>query len=462
MPARLRITIVFTLLVTVILTIVCSLIYYFSYLSRVSNIQSRLTHRAITIGNLLKQTNFFSNELVRRIDSSTSISYKDEVIQAYDNRNNKIYEYGDPLKNSSVINISNALLNEARAKGKVFFTIGEKEAVAYHYTDSNSDGTMIAIGEDQDGRRNLNNLIEILVYANIGGLIIAALCGYFFSKELLKPIIKIADDVNHISAQNLSELINTGPVKDEWHYLSDTLNALLNRLQDSFNLQKRFIANASHELSTPLTSISSQLEVSLQREREAPEYRTVMKSVHQDVLHMSKLTRTLLEFAKASGTSAGIDLTPVRIDEVLLRLPHEMSKMNHACSLSFEFYELPAEESNLLVFGNEELLFTAIKNIVVNACKYSEKPAIVKLNIEKDVIQIAIHDNGKGIPETELTHIFEPFYRVNDTKTKDGFGLGLSITLKIIKLHNGIIKVSSEVGKGTTFTILLPVAKNAG
>jgi signal transduction histidine kinase len=247
-------------------------------------------------------------------------------------------------------------------------------------------------------------------------------------------------------------------VKDEWFYLSDTLNSLLNRLQESFDLQKRFISNASHELSTPLTSISSQLEVSLQRERDAAEYREVMKSVHQDVLQMSKLTRTLLDFAKAAGTRAGIEIKLFRIDEVLLRLPAEIDKISHTCSLSFGFDSMPDEENKLLVYGNEELLFTAIKNIVINACKYSDGTAIVKLGVEEELIQISVEDNGTGIPENELQHIFQPFYRVDDKKEKDGFGLGLSLASQIIKLHKGEIKVASQKDVGSCFKILLPIA----
>ena len=454
MPVRIRITLIFTLLVAFVLTLVCVSVYYFSYTLRLNNIESRLINRSITIGNLLGQSDFFTNKMVRRIDSLTYLSYTNKIIQAYDDKNNKIYEYKDQPK--SFISIAPELLKQARINKKVFFKIGQREAVAYNYTGKDFQVLMVAAGEDPDGRRSLENLLIILALSYLGGLVIAAFGGYFFSKRLLQPIINIADEVNHISAQNLSERINTGNAEDEWHYLSDTLNDLLNRLQESFDMQKRFISNASHELSTPLTSISSQLEVSLQREREAAEYRKVMKSVQQDVLHMSKLTRTLLEFAKASGTAGGIEITPVRIDEVLLRLPAEMSKANYACSVSFEFDEFPDEESKLLVYGNEELLFTAIKNIVVNACKYSERPAVVKLDIETEAVRISIHDNGNGISQSELAHIFEPFYRVNDKKGKDGFGLGLPMALKIIKLHNGEIQVSSEIGKGSTFNILLP------
>ena len=373
MPVRIRVAILFTLLIAVILTLVCSSVYYFSHNLRINSIKARLTNRAITVANLLNQSHFFSTELVRRIDSSTSLSYKNNVIQAYDERNIKIYEYRDNTKES--LKVGSGILGEARKKRKLFFNIGSEEVIAYYQNNTDSKIVMISAGDDQEGKGNLKHLLYVLFFSYLGGLTIAAMGGYFFSKGLLKPITKISDEVNHISAQDLSKRIKTSSAKDEWNYLADTLNSLLNRLQEGFDVQKRFIANASHELSTPLTSISSQLEVSLQREREASHYRQVMKSVLQDVLHMSNLTRTLLDFAKAAGSQAGIEIAPVRIDEVLLRLPAAMSKITYTCSVHFEFNEMPADENRLLVYGNEELLFTAIRNITANACKYSNGTA---------------------------------------------------------------------------------------
>ncbi len=458
MPVRIRITLLFTLLVFVILGLVCVSAYYFFDSSRINTIKTRLTNRAITVGRLLNRSDVFSNQLVQRIDSATSMAYINKVIQAYDYKNNKIYEYTSVPGDS--LHVDAELLDNARIKGSLYFTTGEKEAVAYHYKDSKSRMVLVASAEDVEGRQNLYHLLKILLLTFSGGVAIAFLGGYFFSKGLLKPIKDIADEVNDISAQNFSSRIHTGQVRDEWYYLSDTLNALLNRLQQSFDLQKRFIAHASHELSTPLTSISSQIEVSLQRERAAEEYRQVMKSIHQDVVHMSKLTQTLLEFAKASGSPGGLEITLVRIDEVLFRLPSEVSKTNKAYSVSFEFDELPEEQDKLLVFGNEELLFTAIKNIVINGCKYSEnQQAVVKLSIQNEEIIITVQDKGIGIPEAELAHIFQPFYRVNDDRIKEGFGLGLSLASRIIKLHNGKIKVSSKLGDGSLFTIRLPIAE---
>jgi len=234
---------------------------------------------------------------------------------------------------------------------------------------------------------------------------------------------------------------------------------LLNRLQESFEIQGRFIANASHELSTPLTSISSQLEVSLQRERSIEDYRKVILSVYQDTQQLNKLTQTVLEFARASGTAGGLEIDLVRIDEILLRLPGEITRIGNEGAVSLDFDQLPEREEELLVFGNEELLFTAIKNIVSNACKYSDDHhATVRLKVRDREITITIEDKGKGIEEAEWEKIFQPFYRSDEDHSIPGFGLGLSLARRIIKLHKGWINVGSIPGKGSVFTIKLPSA----
>jgi len=138
----------------------------------------------------------------------------------------------------------------------------------------------------------------------------------------------------------------------------------------------------------------------LQRDRVTEEYRNVIGSVYQDVRHLSKLTQTLLEFATVSGNGGGLELNLVRIDEVLMRLPSEMTKLDKSYSIKLTFDELPEDEEKLLVFGNAELLFTAIKNIVSNACKYSiNRLAKIKLSVSQSVIIVSVEDEGKGIPE---------------------------------------------------------------
>jgi signal transduction histidine kinase len=245
-------------------------------------------------------------------------------------------------------------------------------------------------------------------------------------------------------------------VKDEWNYLTETLNELLDRLQQSFEMQRRFISSASHELSTPLTSISSQLEVALQRTRSAGEYQKVMQSVYQDVHHLGKLIQTLLAFATISDIKGGIEINSIRIDEILMQIPGEIAKMNQEYIVKLDFDQLPENVEKLLVFGNAELLLTAVRNVVTNACKYSpDHLAKIKLTVESDQIIIAVRDNGKGISENNLKNIFQPFYRTEDSKSIAGFGVGLPLAYRIIKLHKGKIKVDSIVGKGTTVSIQL-------
>ena len=177
-------------------------------------------------------------------------------------------------------------------------------------------------------------------------------------------------------------------------------------------------------------------------------------------MDMSKLTQTLLEFAKASGDTGGLEINLVRIDEIILRLPSEMAKANSNYIVSIEFKSLPEDEESLLVFGNETLLLTAIKNIVLNACKYSNNQrAFVVLEIAERMLKVTISDDGKGIPEAELKTIFQPFYRVEDNVSSHGFGLGLSLAERIIKLHKGSVEVRSQLNVGTDFMIFLPPAQ---
>jgi signal transduction histidine kinase len=458
MPVRLKITLLFTLLTVLLLTLVSGTVYYISYTNREANIKTRLTNRAITTARLLSRAAFERN-VIERIDSLTATALKNKTVQAYNATDRRIYSFSDSY--TDTVEVSNDILARTRKNKTTYFTRGIQDVVAYHYEGAGYNIVIISGAYDELGVKNLSQLAWILLFSSIGGIVIAFFSGYVFSARLLSPVTRIADQVNEISAQNLTNRIPTSKIKDEWNYLAETLNSLLNRLQESFETQRRFISNASHELSTPLTSISSQLQVYLQKERDVQEYRKVMESINQDVQHMSRLTKTLLEFAKASGNTGGLELNVLRIDEILLRLPAELQKLNQGYSVSLLFLDLPEDEKGLMVYGNEDLLFTAIKNIVLNACKYSaDNKAEVILSVKQDSIFIEIKDKGKGISETDIKKIFEPFYRINEARSTEGFGLGLSLALNIIRLHRGNIDVASIPNRGSDFIITLPLALN--
>ena len=459
MSVRLKITFLFAVIVLCILMLVCGSVYYFSYTSRKHNIKTRLTNWAITTGKLLSQTALFDTQMVAKIDASTTLAMKNKSVQAYDEKGVRKFLYSDSPMDSGYYEPS--LIQNAKGGNDVYFNLGDREGVAHAF--SNKDFRMVLITEayDEEGIKKLAQLKIILWFSFAGGILIAVAAGYFFSKQLLIPLRKIADEVNKISVHNLEDRIKTGGGEDEWNYLSLTLNKLLNRLQESFETHRRFISNASHELLTPLTAMSSQLEIALNRDREMHEYKIVMGSVYQDVHRLGRLTKTLLEFARASGDPGGLEIDLVRIDEILLALPSELAKLNTSYLVDLSFEQLPAEEEKLLVFGNETLLFTAIKNIVTNACKYSDNHlATVKLFYFQNTIEISVADTGKGISDDQIEKIFQPFFRVDDNNLNQGFGLGLSLAKQIIELHKGQISIQSKLNVGTVFTIILPSAGN--
>ena len=458
MHVRIKITLLFTLIMFLLLSLLCGYIYYSSFTTRLENSKAQLTNWALTTSHKLKQPDIYDQKYMKKIDSVPMLFIKNKTVQAFNYLNKEIYTFSDNA--ADTIQITNEVLNKSRLSKITFFNTGRRDAIVYY---DKKDGIVVfAAAYDEQGKKNLQHIEFILWLSLIVGILIAFTSGYFFSKILLGPVKKIADEVNTISVQSLAHRIKSGSANDEWNYLTETLNDLLNRLQESFEIQRRFISAASHELSTPLTSISSQLEVSLQKDRTPEEYRLVMQSAYQDVRHLSKLTQILLEFATVSGNAGGLELNLIRIDEVLMRLPSEMTKMDKSYSVKLAFDQLPEDEASLLVFGNAELLFTAIKNIVSNACKYSpDRLAKIKLSVNQLVIIVSVEDEGKGIPENELQNIFQAFYRTEDSRSIIGFGVGLPLVNRIIKLHKGQIKINSIVGKGTTFIIQLPIAGNS-
>jgi len=270
----------------------------------------------------------------------------------------------------------------------------------------------------------------------------------------VKPIAGIIYEVNNISSHNLSRRLPAASGKDELSRLAKTFNDLLNRLQDSFNSQRRFISNASHELSTPLTSISSQVQVTLQKERTVYEYQKALSSIHEDVLQLRQLTKNLLEIAKTSG-SGSIELNEVRIDELLMKVIADVKRLNPSYMIEMEFGEF-SDESECMVFGNFDLLYIAIKNIIENGCKYStDNRSRVVVSCSPQQLSISVSNKGDVIAEQEIEQIFQPFYRGENATELKGFGLGLPLAKRIIGLHKGQISVQSGLA-GTKFSIILP------
>mgnify|MGYP001315034178 CR=1 FL=1 len=456
MQIKYRITLVYSVIVTVILLLFCAAIYIFSYQDMVSRFKERLLNKANSTLELIRSPEF-DYALIRTINQTSPSSLYRKSVYVYDYKNNKKFSYND--SDAAPIAINDNIVNNIDEGRPYFFIIGDREAVAIEYIDKKSNYIVLVAGYDSDRADWLKKLQIILIVSLLLSILIVLFTGYIFSLSLIKAISEFTHKIKHISSEKFSLRLDTGKGKDELQKLAITINDLLDRLQASFNLQRRFIDNASHELSTPLASIASQMDVALQRERSGEEYKKALLSINDDVRRLSLLVRSLLEIAKVSGSMGGTELTSVRIDELLMRIPAELKKISPIYDVSIEFHQLPEEESTMIIYGNEHLLYSAIKNIVHNACKFSEdKKAGLGLSFTKENIVITITDKGPGIDENDLKNIFQPFYRSHRHQSYvSGAGLGLSLAQRIIGLHKGNIQVVSKLGEGTTFTINIPL-----
>lgn len=444
----------FTLQVTAIILLLGISVYYFSSLERKIVFHKRLKSRANYSGQLFSILGDSSNEILNRIDStSTAGLLPQRSISIFGTNGNILYQFE---KQAQQLSINKNVIDEVNLESEKYFKIENREAIALKYKNNNKEFIVVVAAYDVDGLQRLNGLFVILLVSLPITIFLTALTGFLFSQQLVKPISQIIYEVNEISSYNLNYRIKAGKSKDELNQLANTFNQLLERLQKSFNIQRRFISNASHELSTPLTSISSQLEVTLQRERNASEYKKVLVSISEDVLQMRQLTRSLLEIAKADS-EGNIELKELRVDEILLKIISEIKKINSTYKVDLYFGEFPEDEKDFVVFGNAELLHSAIKNIVENGCKYSpDKISRVNLVYENHHVYVHVRNQGNVIATEEIQKIFQPFYRGSNAKDYKGFGLGLALAKGIARLHKGAIKVKSDISDGTEFVIDIP------
>jgi signal transduction histidine kinase len=431
-------------------------VYYFASLERVEAFRKRLQGRATSSAQFfsLFGDNDSTRILMNQFDSALAFALPHKSVNIYDDSDRLSYSYVENPEDTFSANPE--LLATIRRNKAHFFSEGKRDVIGTYQKDSLKSFVVIAAAYDRDGWERLSNFKDILIVSLFIGIISTLIVGYVFSLQLVKPITQIIHEVKDISSYNLSHHIKAGTGHDELSQLASTFNDLLSRLQESFIIQRRFISNASHELSTPLTSMLSQLEVTLHKDRTPEEYRQVMLSIREDVQQMRQLTKSLLEIAR-TGSEGSIELSEVRIDEVLFKVVASVQKISPDYHVEVHFSDFPDDEKNFLVFGNSDLLYSSLQNIVENGCKYSpDHLSWLDLKFESGNVIIEVKNQGDVIAEEEIKNIFQPFYRATASPDIKGFGLGLALARRIIHLHKGEIHVESDITTGTVFRIKLP------
>ncbi len=340
---------------------------------------------------------------------------------------------------------------------EIEITKKDTEYCAYivHYNTKNYFVVSSAI--DVVGQQKLKFLRYLLLVLITVCIFISFVFGFYFSKQSLQPIKNVIAEVDTINESNLHQRVNEGNGTDEIAKLAIVFNKMLERIEKSFELQKMFVANASHEFRTPLTAMKGQIEVLLLQDRTEKEYLAVFDSIQEDIQSLISLLNGLTELASANADFPNVSFTKVSVIEVIMEARESILHRKPNYKISIDWDDFPEEENAIQVSGDYALLHSVFINLMDNACKFSnDKTCVVKVCFKNAQIFISVIDKGEGINQKDLPLVFQAFYRSNDTRKVPGYGIGLSLVKKSIEIHHGSISISSEVGLGTEVSVCLP------
>ena len=278
------------------------------------------------------------------------------------------------------------------------FKYKDQLGAALYYPDNEGNFIVLVMSRNAYGTEIKEHLLLLSIFLVLASSILIFFIGKIYSGRILVPLQHILKELKRIRANSLNRRLKTTGNNDELEDMIKTLNSMLDRLDSAFKAEKSFVSHASHELNNPITAIQGECEISLLKERSTGEYIESLQRISSESKRLSSLIRHLL----------------------------------------------------FLSWQEEELL----KNIIDNACKYSDKEVNVALYREQQQVILEVEDQGIGIPQEEIEHIFQSFYRGSNTRDYAGQGIGLSLTLKIISAYHGKLDISSEIEKGTKVRVI--------
>jgi heavy metal sensor kinase len=311
------------------------------------------------------------------------------------------------------------------------------------------------VGTSITGVKHTLDLLRLLLLS-LSPIVIVIACagGAWLSGRALKPVKDITAAALNVSIENLSRRLPVPATGDELADLTEVLNTMLARLESAVRTLSQFVADASHEFRTPLAVIRTTAELALRRARAPEAYRDSLQEIGVEAERMTVLVEDLLILARSDAGVADMPLSPLDLGEVLQDVLAEMRNL-----AEFRRIRVQSKLDKVMISGNRPALHRAFLVLLDNALKYSAEGSEVVVTLADTSVEIK--DFGTGISAEDLPHIFKRFYQADRARSQGGYGLGLSLAESIVKAHGGSIEVSSTLGAGSTFRVVLGAPKNA-
>jgi heavy metal sensor kinase len=294
-------------------------------------------------------------------------------------------------------------------------------------------------------------LVPILLLAAAGG-------GYWLSRKALSPVDALVQTARNISGSNLGDRLERLTTGDELQRLSDTLNQMLDRIEEAFRRITQFTADASHELRTPISLIRAEAEIALRKSRSDEQYREALRHILLEAERTSSLVEKLLSLARADSGGESLSMQQLDLHKMITEVGTEWRPLLSVRNLEFR---QRATGQELVIFGDPTALRRVWTILLDNAAKFTAAPGAVELSLEQrgGRARVGVRDTGIGIAEDEQSKIFQRFYRADKARSCEfgGAGLGLAIAQWIVRQHGGSIEVHSSMGKGSLFNVELPL-----
>jgi len=454
LPLKSKLAWGYTVVFTLLFAMGFCTIYFISEDNRQEEFYQRLKDRTHTTYKILVHVDQINYDLLRIFDRNTINSLYDERIMLFDSTGKVIYNSIDDI----VIAYPQKMLTELmHGKEEIRMTDGKHELLALQFKSNNTVFYGIAKAYDRFGKSKMSFLKNSLIIVFIITTCILVFASFGLSNVITAPITNLARDIDSVSPVDLSVRVEDPGSNDEIGVLARKFNELLARMENSFKFQYHFIHHVSHELKTPLSVMMANAESALAEG--SPETMQKSLSFQKDkLMQVSHIINAMLDISKTENQVMNAQPANLRVDELLFECVDEISYLYPGIGIHFIVDDLINNSDELTIKGNGRMLKMAFINLLSNAVNYavSGLPIIEVVSKDRKVF-INIYNDGEVISEADRKQLFTHLFRGDNSKGKEGFGLGLVLVQRIIKLHSGEISYSVVRDKNC-FSIELPVA----